>query len=99
MRSFERRWISLENKKARFLIGLSMKAGKIASGEFAVEKAVKQGTAHLVILAEDASGPAPRCWRNILRKRSDNGWKSSNNSRKGRCVRCQKSGYMSLPKS
>ena len=45
MRSFERRWISLENKKARFLIGLSMKAGKIASGEFAVEKAVKQGTA------------------------------------------------------
>ena len=65
MRSFERRWISLENKKARFLIGLSMKAGKIASGEFAVEKAVKQGTAHLVILAEDASGNTEKKFRNM----------------------------------
>ena len=55
----------MENKKARFLIGLSMKAGKIASGEFAVEKAVKQGTAHLVILAEDASGNTEKKFRNM----------------------------------
>ena len=55
----------MENKKARFLIGLSMKAGKIASGEFAVEKAVKQGTAYLVILAEDASGNTEKKFRNM----------------------------------
>lgn len=32
-----------------------MKAGKIASGEFQVEKAVKSGKAFLVIITEDAS--------------------------------------------
>jgi ribosomal protein L7Ae-like RNA K-turn-binding protein len=32
-----------------------MKAGKVASGEFMTEKAVKTSMAHLVIVAEDAS--------------------------------------------
>ena len=41
----------MNSKKAASLIGLSMKAGKIASGEFATEKAVKQGTAYLVVTA------------------------------------------------
>ena len=37
------------------LLGLAAKAGKLVSGEFAVEKAIKGGKAFLVILAEDAS--------------------------------------------
>ena len=37
------------------LLGLAAKAGKIVSGEFSVEKAVKEGKAYLVIVAEDAS--------------------------------------------
>ena len=37
------------------LIGLATKAGKTASGEFSTEKAVKGGTAHLVIVSEEAS--------------------------------------------
>ena len=37
------------------LLGLSARAGKIASGEFAAETAVKSGKAALVIVAEDAS--------------------------------------------
>lgn len=37
------------------MIGLCMKAGKIAAGEFSVEKAVKEGHGFLVIIAEDAS--------------------------------------------
>ena len=41
--------------KAMSLIGLAMKAGKVASGEFSTEKAVKEGKAKLVIVAEDAS--------------------------------------------
>ena len=36
-------------------IGLAMKAGKVASGEFSVEKAVKEGKAEVVILSRDAS--------------------------------------------
>ena len=36
-------------------IGLAMKAGRIASGEYGVEKSVKEGRAALVILSADAS--------------------------------------------
>lgn len=37
------------------MIGLATRAGKLVSGEFSTEKAVKTGTACLVIVAEDAS--------------------------------------------
>ena len=37
------------------LLGLAEKAGKIVSGEFSVENAVKAGKAKLVVVAEDAS--------------------------------------------
>lgn len=44
-----------ENKKILSLFGLAARAGKIASGEFQTETAVKSGTAFLVVVAEDAS--------------------------------------------
>lgn len=37
------------------MIGMAMKAGKVASGEFATEKAVKTGKAYMVIVASDSS--------------------------------------------
>ncbi|MDD3368406.1 MAG: ribosomal L7Ae/L30e/S12e/Gadd45 family protein [Lachnospiraceae bacterium] len=37
------------------LLGLAAKAGKIVSGEFAVENAIKSGKAALVIVGSDAS--------------------------------------------
>ena len=37
------------------LLGLAMKAGRLVSGEFLTEKAVKSGKATLVITATDAS--------------------------------------------
>lgn len=37
------------------LLGLCMKAGKLVSGEFLVEKAIKDGSAKLIIIATDAS--------------------------------------------
>ena len=37
------------------LLGLATKAGKTVSGEFAVEQAVKNGEAVLVLIAQDAS--------------------------------------------
>lgn len=43
------------NAKLNNSIGLAMKAGKIASGDFSVEKAVRSGTAKLVMLDESAS--------------------------------------------
>lgn len=37
------------------MLGLAMKAGKIAGGEFAAERALKTGEAKLLVLSEDAS--------------------------------------------
>lgn len=37
------------------LLGLAMKAGKVVSGEFSTEKAIKSGKAYFVIIASDAS--------------------------------------------
>lgn len=44
-----------ECKKILSLVGLAARAGKIASGEFQTETAVKSGSAFLVVVAEDAS--------------------------------------------
>lgn len=41
--------------KVLSMIGMAMRAGKVVSGEFAVEKAVKSNKAHLVIVASDSS--------------------------------------------
>lgn len=45
-----------QNHKVLSLIGLSMKAGKLESGGFSTEKAVKSGNARLVIISREASG-------------------------------------------
>ena len=55
--------MSKADKKLLSLIGLATKAGKIASGEFQTETAVKDGTAHLVIVAEDASDNTKKLFR------------------------------------
>ena len=44
-----------------------MKAGRIASGEYGVEKSVKEGRAQLVILAEDASGNTEKKFTDMCR--------------------------------
>lgn len=45
----------MNQNKIYSLLGLAMKAGKVASGEFATEKSVKEGTAALVLVSADAS--------------------------------------------
>lgn len=45
----------MKQNKMLSLIGLAMKAGKVASGEFATEKTVRSGRADLVLVAQDAS--------------------------------------------
>ena len=55
----------MDYKKIISLIGISMKAGKVASGEFATEKAVKTGKAFLVIVADEASDNTKKKFRNM----------------------------------
>lgn len=43
------------NKNVLSMCGLATKAGKVVSGEFSTEKAVKQKKAYLVIVAADSS--------------------------------------------
>ena len=45
----------MKQNKVLSLLGLSARAGKLASGEYSAETAVKSGKAALVIVAEDAS--------------------------------------------
>lgn len=51
--------------KAYGMIGMAMKAGKVASGEFATEKAVKNGKAVLVIVSESASENTKKKFRSM----------------------------------
>ena len=47
------------------MIGMATKAGKIVSGEFMTEKAVKTGMAFLVIVSEEASDNTKKMFRNM----------------------------------
>ncbi len=45
-------------------LGLAMKSGNVASGEFLTEKAIRDGKAKLVFVAEDASENTKKKFRN-----------------------------------
>lgn len=47
------------------LLGIAAKSGSVASGEFSTEKAVKDGKAKLVIIAEDASDNTKKSFSNM----------------------------------
>lgn len=51
--------------RALSMLGIAEKAGKVASGEFQTERAVKTRKAHLVILAEDASENTKKMFCNM----------------------------------
>lgn len=51
--------------KALSMISLATKAGKTVSGEFSTEKSVKDFTAELVIVAQDASENTKKKFRNM----------------------------------
>ena len=56
----------MENRnKALNLVGLATKAGKVVSGEFSTEKAVKDGKAELVIVSEEASENTRKMFTNM----------------------------------
>lgn len=47
------------------MLGLATRAGKLSSGEFSTEKAVKDGKAFLVIIAGDASDNTKKLFTNM----------------------------------
>ena len=51
--------------KVLSMLGIAAKSGNVASGEFSTEKAVKEGKARLVIVAEDASDNTKKKFRNM----------------------------------
>lgn len=52
------------------MISLAMKAGKVLSGEFSVEKGLKEGEVVLCIVAEDASANTKKKFNNMCTYRS-----------------------------
>lgn len=53
----------IQSKKVLGTLGLAMKAGRVVSGEFMTEKAIRDGKARLVIVAEDASDNTKKKFR------------------------------------
>ena len=51
--------------KVLSMLGLATRAGKVVSGEFAVEKSVKSGAAYLVLVAEDSSDNTKKMFNNM----------------------------------
>jgi len=72
----------------RVLSGLSLaqKAGQIASGEFAAEKAVKEGRAFLVIVAGDASDNTKKKIKNMTEYRGIPCYTYADRENLGRCI-------------
>ena len=52
------------------LLGLCQRAGKLKSGEFAVEKSLKGGKSRLVIVPEDASDNTKKKFKNMTSYRN-----------------------------
>ena len=83
------------NDKVISLLGLAERAGKIASGEFAAEKAVKTGKARLIIVAEDASDNTKRKFSDMCKYYQDTfcmllaeGTARSRNRKGVSCIAC-----------
>ena len=55
----------MPNDRILSTLSLAQKAGQVKSGEFAVEKAVKEYRASLVIVAQDASENTKKKMKNI----------------------------------
>ena len=54
----------IQKNKVLGTLGLAMRAGDIACGEFLTEEAIRSGKARLVIVAEDASDNTKKKFRN-----------------------------------
>jgi len=54
----------INKKRALSMLALARKAGKVVTGEENCEKAIREGYAHLVLVAADASGNTQKKFKN-----------------------------------
>ena len=54
---------TIANDALRSAVGFAMKAGKLANGDFSVDKAVRSGKAKLVIVDSCASSNTAKRWK------------------------------------
>ncbi len=59
--------IKVKPDRVLSMLGIAAKAGKVVSGEFATENAVKAGKAFLVVTAADASDNTSKKFRDMTR--------------------------------
>lgn len=71
------------------LVSIAKKAGKIASGEFQTEAAVKSGTAHLVIISVEASENTKKKFRNMCDFRDIPAYCYGSSDRLGAAIGCE----------
>jgi len=64
MKAWKRSLMQPEVRKVYNLLGLMMKSRKMVCGSFMTEKAVKDGSARLVIVSNDASDNTKKLFRN-----------------------------------
>ena len=57
--------IETDNKKIFSLLGLAARGRRVVSGEFMTERAVKNGSAHLVLVSEEASDNTRKMFANM----------------------------------
>ena len=55
----------MKKNKILSLLGLATRSRNVVSGEFMTEKAIKSGTAHLVIVSEEASENTKKMFFNM----------------------------------
>ncbi|SDD44902.1 L7Ae/L30e/S12e/Gadd45 family ribosomal protein [Sporomusa acidovorans] len=60
----------MNEQKLMSLLGLAQKAGKIVSGEFGVQGAIKSGKAKLLIIAIDASDSTQKEYQHLAKSRN-----------------------------
>lgn len=54
-------------QKLASLLGLAQKAGKLSSGDFAVDRAIKSGKAKIILVAADASEGTKKSYKDMAK--------------------------------
>lgn len=68
------------------MTGIAAKAGKIVSGEFSTQKAIKEGKAYLVVAAADASGNTKKHFSDMCIYRHIPYYEYADKERLGQCI-------------
>lgn len=71
IRHRQRGWTGLisQEEKLKNALGFAMKAGKVASGEFSADRALKRNDAKLIVLDNEASDNTKKRWRDACESR------------------------------